>query len=205
MRSRHQIRQAIVEGLAGSKLSYREKNRAGTRNQLLNRGVLLLPKYGNSTVDPRHHRWIYPDVVTVDRLNGEAMEKFFELAESHRIPVFWLLTPVNPEIQSRAEQLGTYETNAQFIRQVQARHPGITVIDARRSGYPESVLGDSIHLSEAGAAVFTADLADAIARTSNGGSNEPKWVKLPRFRDRPITFRHENLAESTKALSTSRK
>jgi hypothetical protein len=133
------------------------------------------------------------------------MERFLALAESRQIPVFWLLTPVCPTIQAKGEATGAAERHARFVREVQRRHPSITVVDGRRSAYPERVLDDSIHLAHPGAAVFTEDLANVIARTLDGGQSEPKWVRMPRFRDRSIEFRHEDLAESRKALTPSLK
>jgi hypothetical protein len=200
IQSRLEIRQTILDGLGGSSRSNRETNLAGKRNLRLNQGALILQPYGHFQIDPRHHRWVYPTVLAVNRLNGEYMERFFELAESRNIAVFWLLTPVCPAIQAQGEQAGTFEAHARFVREVQRRHPSITVVDARRSAYPETSFDDSIHLTHPGAAIFTADLADAMARTLEGGSSEPKWVQLPRFRDRPIEFRHEDLAESRKAV-----
>jgi hypothetical protein len=201
IRSRLEIRRVILEGLGGTTLSNREANLAASRNLRLNQGALILPHYdGNFQVNPRHHRWVYPSAVQADRLNGEFMERFLDLAESRGIPVFWLLTPVCPEIQSKAEQVGTFETHARFVREVQSRHPSITVFDARRSAYPESALDDSIHLSQLGAAIFTTDLADAMARILDGSAGS-KWVQLPPFRPRSIEFRHEDLAESRQALA----
>jgi hypothetical protein len=204
IRFRLSIRQAIEAELSGSALSRRETNLAGSRNLRFNQGALILHPYGNFQIDPRHQRWVYPAVVKPNRLNAESMERFFELAESHKIPVFWLLTPVCPTIQAHADQAGTSETHARFVREVQTRHPGITVVDARRSAYPETALGDSIHLAYPGAAVFTADLADAMAEALKD-ANHAKWVKLPPYLDRPIEFRHEDLAESLKALTTLKK
>jgi hypothetical protein len=203
IRSRLEIRQVVLDALNGSPLLNRETNLAGRRNLKLNQGALVVPHWGAFQIDPRHQRWVYPRAIEPNRLNGHYMERFLELAESRQIPVFWLLTPICPTIQSKAEATGTHDVHVRFIQDVQARHPSITVIDARGAGYPEAVFADSIHLDPPGAAVFTTDLAQAIASRLDGKSPEPAWVKLPPYQDRPITFRHEDLMQSRKAITAT--
>jgi hypothetical protein len=206
IRTRLQIRQAILGGLNGLPPSNRETNLAGERNLGFNQGALIVPPIGPFEVPERLHRWVYPQAITPNRLNGEYMERFLTLAELHEIPVFWLLTPVCSAIQTRAEQTGTDQNHDRFVREVQARYPMITIIDARHSAYPDISFGDAIHLNHPAAAVFTADLAEVIDRTLGHRANQPKWVQLPRYRNRSIEFRHEDLAESRKAVSpTSRR
>ena len=195
--SRLEIRRQVVAGFEGKPLSYREINRASGRNLRANRGALMVPRTGNLAVEARHHNWIYPGEITFDPVNEVFLERFLDLAGSRGIPVFWLLTPVCPEIQARGESIGAMETQARFLRKLQQRHPGVIVVDGRRSRYPESALNDSMHLAPSGAAVFSADLAEVLAQGYKG----PRWVDLPPFRDRLVDFPHEDLAESTRALN----
>ena len=203
IRSRLEIRRLILAGLNGSAISNRDWNRAGTRNLNRNQGALILRPFGFFQIDPRHQHWVYPEELTVDRLNGEYLERFLQLAESRRIPVFWVLTPVCPAIQAEGERSGTSETYARFVREVQSRHPAITIIDGRRSEYPESVLDDAIHLTYHGAAIFSTDLAQAMAAKLDQKENESRWVQLPRYRPETIEFRHEDLAESSQAVTAT--
>ncbi len=198
--SRFEIRQSILAALGGLSLSQRTLNVAIRRNLTVNHGALIqMPRQAIQFL-PDHQGWVYPDAVKVDRMNGFYLRKFLELAAERGIPVFWVLTPVSALVQSRAAEARTIEPNEQFLRRVLDRYSGVTIVDGRRSGYPDTALDDSIHLARSGAAVFSADLADAMARVLDGGrSAGPRWVALPAFRERPIAARFEDLGESATA------
>ncbi len=119
-----------------------------------------------------------PSAWECDRLNATYLEHFLDLADAHEIPVVWLMPPLSPEVQARRATLGTDAAYSRFARAAQARHPGLAVLDARASGYDESVHIDSIHLDHRGAAVLSGDLAAALADRLSGRP-VPRWSDLP--------------------------
>ena len=175
-------------------------NEAGSRNIQLNQGALVLPNATRFEVDPRHRDWIYPRAIKSNLLNLGAMDRLLELARIHEIPVFWVLTPVCSEIQEHGERTRNERIHEQFLQRFLKRYPNITVIDGRHSLYPSSVMNDSIHLSTEGAAVFSEDLANAVATRLDEGQARERWVQLPKYQSRTVEFEHEDLAHSHKAI-----
>ena len=56
---------------------------------------------------------------------------------AHDIPVFWLLTPLSPALQALRDQSGAEAGYERFVRSFVERYPRLlTVLDARRGGYP---------------------------------------------------------------------
>jgi hypothetical protein len=68
---------------------------------------------------------------------------------------------------------------------MQARHPGLVVVDGRSSGYSHTRFIDPGHLNEHGAIALSAELADVLGR-DRGGS---RWVALPPYRDHATSAR----------------
>jgi hypothetical protein len=127
--------------------------------------------------------------------------RLFALAGSRGIPVFWLVPPAVPEVLARHERVGTDRAFTRFARQVQARFPNVVVIDGRYAGYPPSVFIDPTHLDCRGAALFTDDLAPIIARYLADASSSPRWVALPRYRDRPLDIDLEDVEQSARIIA----
>jgi hypothetical protein len=75
------------------------------------------------------------------------------------------------------------------------RFSNVTALDARRSGYDQSVFLDHGHLDRLGASTLSVDVSDAIKRatTTAGGARQ---VRLPRFRHVPIAVTVEELQQS---------
>ena len=108
------------------------------------------------------------------------LERFLTLAESRGIAVYWLLPPFAPEVHEMRASRGSDAAYAQFVRSIQTRHPATVVLDARRSGYDNSVHLDHLHLDHRGASVLSGDLAAVLADRPLGGG----WVDLPAFAGR---------------------
>ena len=68
------------------------------------------------TVSPDVERRLHPSVFYVDPTNAEGMERLMRLAENRSIPVFWLLPPLSPALQSLRDQSGSEARYEQFIR-----------------------------------------------------------------------------------------
>ena len=202
-RSRHEIRKAIVAALNGFGFSHRRLNAAIERNLRVNDGALIQAPRAAIQSPSEYQTWVYPASVKVDRLNSTYMRRFLDLAADRRIPVFWVLTPVSAQVQNQAAEAGTIGPNELFLRRMLVRYPGVTIVDGRRSAYPDPAFDDSIHLARDGAAVFSADLADAMALALGGAPTGDRWVTLQAFRDRPIGARFEDMGESLTASAAA--
>ena len=183
-RYRYTIRSALLDGLA-------EKRRAGAEVapalRVLarqNRGALVL---AHTQREPAlvafNNETFFPPRWRCDRVNRRYIEKFFELASAHRIPVFWVVPPYTPAIQAGRERLGQDAELSRFIATMRSQFPGVTVLDARRSAYDPSVFWDGyVHLDGLGARALSVDVAVAMQRTL-AGTNPSPWVHLPKYRD----------------------
>jgi hypothetical protein len=136
---------------------------------------------------------------TCDPINATYVEKFLALAGSRNIPVFWLMPPVSPEIQVYRDLRRTDEAYDRFARATLERHPDVTVLDARHSGYDGSVFIDPIHLDKRGAKALTSDLASRLVDRLGGRNQAEHWVALPTFGGRS-----EGVARAGEILKSSR-
>ena len=110
-------------------------------------------------------RQLYTDLFYVDPANAEAIERILKLAADSRIPLFWVLFPLSPRLQSLRDQSGAEDLHEQFrANRSWAGISGIvTVLDARRSGYPASFFADATHLNRHGALALSRSVAAAVA------------------------------------------
>ena len=129
-------------------------------------------------------------------VGGARLDRFLALAGSHRIPVFWLMPPLCPEAHARRARRGSDRSYGEFARRMIERHEDVVVLDARTSGYDDSVHIDHLHLDRRGAAVLSADLAtvlaDHLARADRGSA----WVEMPAFAGRAVDDPPAGLARS---------
>ncbi len=119
-----------------------------------------------------------------DPINAAYMEKFLDLADSRGIPVFWLMPPLSPAVHALRALNGTDDAYTRLAREALGRHPRVTVLDARRSGYDGWVYIDPVHLDERGAKVLTGDIAPIVADSLEGRGPAGRWVDLPPFAGR---------------------
>jgi hypothetical protein len=87
-----------------------------------------------------------------------------------------------------------------FIQQVQQRHANLVVLDARRSGYPESAFADETHLNRRGASELSAALAGSLAARFSDPSAGPAWAAFPAFQNCPVDLGLEDLEQSTRIV-----
>ena len=195
-RSRWEIRESVVSALGGLIAPSYRNNRLAIRNWSINKGTHLNGSNHpfSGTITPESRRKLIIPNWECHRANKLYVEKFFKLAESHGIPVVWLIAPSSPELQALRETRGRDPAYAAFIAEAQRRHPSILVIDARHSGYPTDTFADATHLNGRGAAAFSHEIAQILARPD---LVREKWVKLPPFRDWPIDQIHEDIERST--------
>ena len=214
VRCQFEIRESVRAWVLGGSYSNRGEVLAFQRNWRANDG---------SMVWPRHPEFVHGIRGEVEKMPGSAsrewaislypngwqaaspsnrafMLKFFELAEAHEIPVFYVLTPLHPVVQRRREAIGMDESHTRFARALRARFPGVTVVDARHSGYPRWVFMDFIHLDCLGSFEFSDDLADVVNRALDGGTDRPRWVAMPAYHGRPPDVPLEDLNQSRLVL-----
>jgi hypothetical protein len=149
------------------------------------RGARVMPHEERPPVaaDPANFA-LFPPQWRCDPINRMYIKKFFALASARNIPVFWVLPPYAPPIQQLREQLGMDATISQFAATLQSRFRGVTVLDARRVGYDQSLFWDRlVHLDDEGSIALSEAIADALGR-SLGGENPSTWVSLPGPRER---------------------
>jgi hypothetical protein len=124
-------------------------------------------------------------------------ERFLALAESRKIHVYWLIPPMSPGVHARRAVRGTDVRYDRFVRSIASKYPEAVILDARPSGYDDSVHIDHLHLNRRGASVLSSDLADVVsedlaAETPRGQGPRP----LPAFAGRTVVDPPPNVARS---------
>jgi hypothetical protein len=190
--SRHQIRESIAAAVRGRTARTLENNLMLRRNWRIHRGAQFTQDnaiWGGVPTEAEHDRhlstrfWCHP-------LNKKYIHKFFDLAGSRGIRVYWVLPPVTPEVQRRRNESGADEKYSRFARDIATRHPGVVVLDARPCGYGHTRFVDPIHLTGKGALALSADVAEAIAHDG------ARWVTLPPYRERTPERPFEDVEQS---------
>jgi hypothetical protein len=145
---------------------------------------------------------LYPAEWRCAPINESYVRRFLELAARHNIPVFWLVPPFSSEVHAKRQGRGLDAMYTVYVRSLQARFPGLTVIDGRQSGYDATVHVDPLHLDCEGASAFSADVANVVARCLEGRTGSPRWFDLAAFRSRPIAPDVEDSERSRLAVLT---
>src|SRR5262249_17262183 len=150
------------------------------RNWARNRGSQVLtrnPEYRGDV--PPNYALFFPGWSPL-AVNQRYVRRFLELASARGIPVVWMIQPYAPAAQSRRELIAMDARYAALVHRMQAPYPGITVVDARHSGYEPTVFIDAVHLDRQGAATLSEDLA-ATLRTLLAGDLAAGWTRLRRY------------------------
>ena len=139
---------------------------------------------------------VSPENWACEPRNEVYLERFLALAGSHQIPVFWLIPPLCPEAHLCRASRGSDLAYSRFARRMIERHRNVVVLDARLSGYDNSVYVDHIHLDRRGAAVLSGDVASVLADRSGRADRGSDWVVLPAFAGRVVDDPPSTLARS---------
>jgi len=182
VRCRNSIRANILAALDGSFPTFAREINSARRNWEVNRGAEIIASRPGRIEDVESWMHGYFPRFDCSRTNRAYIKKLLELARSHEIPVFWLLPPYKPELQARCEQSGFDQAHETFIKGLQARYPGLYVIDGRRAGYDPDVFSDLHHLGREGAAIFSSEVAFLLLRHREGPASTSRWLELPRYR-----------------------
>ena len=198
LRYRAEIREAVRSALAGQTAPTIRTNRMALRNWTRNLGGHLnssRPTF-SGVIPPQIHQWFGSDDWQCHRVNRLFVDRLLALAESRSIPVFWVIPPLPTELQTRRERSGVDEQFVGFVRSMQARHPGVTVVDGRHAGYESTTFADHTHLNGRGSMALSHELARILCRTGES----PRWVDLPRYRDWPTDVPAEDIDQSRLAV-----
>ncbi len=187
IRCRFEVRAALMGAFRGERASpWPIQRRIWTswQNQLGAQPMPVAP--GQPVAIPGLVADLTPDDWTIDTINQTYFYRFVTLAESYQIPIFWVIPPLGPEVESGRVARGTAAAYTRFAQAAQARHPHLIVLDARTAGYDGASHTDPIHLNEVGARILSADIGSAIADQLAGRSISP-WADLPSYAGRGTT------------------
>jgi hypothetical protein len=188
VRCRLEVRSHCLSAMRCEADPLREINRTLWRNWRVNDGanVANLDSSYQEAATAELGRRMQTDIFHVDRMNVEGIERLLQLASERKIPVFWLLAPLTPGLQTLRDRSGSEAAYERFVRSTQARYPQVlTVLDARRAAYPPEAFIDSTHLNGRGAVI----LSRAVATALNGElgmlqqSSGRRWTSL----SQPVT------------------
>ena len=213
LRFRLQIRSAIAAAFRGETPRIAAINPVLWRNWSQNAGANVAsaasPFRGVVTDAVRHE--LYTDLFYVDPANAQAIERILDTGANRKIPIYWVLFPLSPELQSLRDQSGADEQHDRFLKSLAARHPGqLTVLDARHAGYPPHFFVDATHLNRRGALAMTHSLGALFAQSSRHqprkASAHLQWITLdpPTMSADEGKDRLEDLDESKRIVRSSK-
>ena len=204
--ARVELRDLVRAALRGD-ATFRLDRRAGIlmhlRNWKVNRGANLAARNPDfHGADPNYlPQALTPTTWRCSPENRDYVRKTLDLAASRQITVFWVIPPFSPEIHEHRERLGLDDQYTRFTRDIQSRCPNVVVLDGRRRGYGPEVHVDPLHLDRQGAAVFSADVAELVARQLDAPGSLPRWNVLPFYRERPASVVLEDVRQSRAVLA----
>jgi hypothetical protein len=131
-------------------------------------------------------------------------ERLLGLARDHDIAVFWVLPPHRQAHQAQRERDGIDDYTTRVAAGLLARHPNLTVLDARQGDYPDDAFYDIVHLDRLGATTLSGDLAEVLAsRRLAADPSQERWVHMKPFRAPTVSSLVEDLGQ-TRALLDAR-
>lgn len=180
VRYRKEVRGLVAVSLTGRPLPAGDSVSEAWNNWRFERGAQLNPSVqverGRSALwNPRYATHMPRKC---DWRSAYYIERFLALAEANRLPVYWILPPVHPEIRASWDAGGATEFYTRFVQAMEERFTGLTVIDARCSGSPAERFYDACHLDATGARAFTAQVADALNQHPSRAGAPGRWVNV---------------------------
>lgn len=202
---RHQLRAATLAALRGESWTNRHRCLTYTRNINQNQGSLIghrNPDY-RGEISETYQGMFLPKEWRCHPLAELYIHKFLDLAASHGIRVQWLVMPLTPGLQAGREAKGLDESYIRAARAFQNAHPNLFVIDARHSGYDNSVFLDACHIDFQGAFALTKGIIDVLDRHEARPADTPRWVALPQYEESPIeSSLIEDISQSYQVIAT---
>jgi len=207
LRSRLEVRSNLLAALRGEPDPLHAINRILWRNWTRNAGANVTAAHSShrGEVTPEVESRLHTSVFHVEPTNAEAIERLLKLAARRKVPVFWLMAPLCPNLQALRDQSGAEARYEQFVRTVQARYPQVmTVLDARRAAYPNTSFIDATHLNGLGGLALSRSVASAIgtALSHPRSSTSAPWIALdpPAGRDAAFAGYIEDLDQTRRIL-----
>ena len=192
-RGRAEVRANVAASVRGAEPNRNPERFLQARNASINRGAYHLGAVDyDGAVDPANpvlfsKDWACPTSSEI------YIHKFFDLAASRGIPVFWIMPPMAPAARGVWASSGVEAKYKGLVDSIAARHANVTVVDATGANYPVAAFNDPVHLNRDGAVAFTADLARAIAAgLARDDGSAPRRVRLPDYRPDPDAGRVED-------------
>ena len=197
IKERHDIRAFIHASFLGQPTGpWRDQIPSYRRNWKQNQGAQLMPDGASPPIDPVHWEQSLYREWRPDPVNLAYLHRFLKLARSAQVPVIWLLPPNQPSILARTEASGYDAAYTRFVTQIAAQYAGVTVLDARRSGFEPAEFNDGIHLKRPGALRISVAIGDLLRDHLPVGG----WVKLDAGAPRPIESPIEDVGQSAVAI-----
>jgi hypothetical protein len=205
-RCREEIRSNVLAAIQGNEPVRNHQQAILKSNALANNGANHAPRNPNfkGEIDP-NETFIYPKDWKCHPIAAIYVNKFFELATSRNIKVFWLIPPVFSGTQAERERIGADEKYTEFVKATVAKYPSVTVVDGRHSEFPIESFYDWTHLNRDGAVVQSALLADAIKLVFESTRvNGQQWVSLAKYKPSPNASKILDTADSFALFGTVR-
>ena len=128
---------------------------------------------------------VSPESWSISPTSEIFLDRFLTLAEARGIPVYWVIPPLCPEAHILRSQRGADDVYSRLVRSKLERFPNVVVLDARGSGYDNSVHIDHLHLDRVGATVLSEAIAAIVERRLRDDQITESWVNLPTYSARP--------------------
>lgn len=204
-RMRFEVREGVLAALRGEYASARWEILPKVWNWRRNLGADIQPPVSPTPegvvayLNETHYR---PTSWACNPVNAAYVERFLTLAGSRGIPVFWLLPPAQPEVQSRRDGYGFSADFERYFHGLVKRHANLTVLDGRHCAYPPQALMDMTHLNRTGACAFSASVGDVLrdCLTSAAPANFGRWIALPHYQEPEFNATVEDLFQTSERL-----
>jgi hypothetical protein len=180
-RAREQVRADVINVLyPGARATDPgDDRRVFERNWVFNRGAQVAPR-GFVSVEgaqleppsPGSRDW------KPHRTNVLYVERFLQLAESHGVPVFWVLAPATTAWREKHRKSGVIDAYQALARRCLARFPGLTVLDGLSLSWDEGAFRDPIHVNRDGAVALSIAVGDAVSAHLGTAEEQPRWISL---------------------------
>jgi hypothetical protein len=128
------------------------------------------------------------------------LRRFLRLAASRDIRVYWLLPPIDPDLQERRDREGLDDKFLSVVNEMVRRYPNLVVLDARHAQYKKELHIDPIHLDRRGAALLSSDIANALRQPPPSH----RWLVMPKYADRNADELLRDMEQSIVADASSR-
>lgn len=178
LRAREEIRTALTSALRGEASGRRFLAAQFWRNSRVNRGATAMGAGDTQDLNAAAACERLYGRFARDPLNAAYLDRFIALAVEHKIAVYYVIPPLMDEAQKICEASGFDAAHGAFAADLQKRFPGLRVIDGRYSRFGrELYTSDPVHMNHRGAAAFSREVGDALAR-----DEQARWATLPHYR-----------------------